>query len=198
MNIPLDQISQLLLDYRYLILFPLVVIEGPIVTVAAGFFIALGNLNAYIVYALVVTGDLAGDFIYYFLGRLGQGGPIERWGKFIGLNVDRVRRLENHFKDNGGKTILIGKLSHGIGGAFLAAAGLAKMRWQSFLWYNFLGTVPKSLVLLVIGFYFGQALFRINRILEATAILFLILVAAIVIYHFRQTEKKPNNGLNGK
>ncbi len=187
MGFTLVQINQLLLSFRYFILFPLVVIEGPIITVIAGFFISLGQLDFYLTYLLVVAGDLAGDSLYYLLGRFGKTGFLSRWGRFIGLNQERITGIERHFNDHGGKTMFIGKLSHGIGAAFLVAAGLGRMPYPKFVWYNFLATAVKSLVLIAIGYYFGHALTRIKTLLDWVAVIIigagLIAAAWYYFYH---------------
>jgi len=61
----MDYAFSLLLTYKYLILIPLAVVEGPIITVIAGFLITLGYMNIFLVYLIVIAGDLAGD--YFFL-----------------------------------------------------------------------------------------------------------------------------------
>ncbi len=187
------QVSQMLLDFRYFILFPLVVIEGPIITILAGFFMSLGNLNFFITYPLVIAGDLGGDIIYYFLGRLRNGKFAVRWGRHFGITEKRVEQLETHFRNNGGRTLLIGKLSHGIGAAFLVAAGIAKMPFWRFIWYNFLGTAPKSILLLAVGYYYGNAITKIKTVLDLLALVFVTAGLALsgwYYFYYRRRNKK--------
>ncbi len=152
--------------YKYPILFLLTVIEGPIVTVITGFLATLGYINAYIAYAIIVSGDLTGDVIYYIFGRIGQEKFLEKWGRYIGVSKESADKIKKHFSDHGGKTLLLGKLAHGIGAVFLFAAGMSKMPFLRFLWFNLAATVVKSLALILIGFYFGQAITSINSILK--------------------------------
>jgi len=186
----LPEVSQLIIDYRYLILFPIVVFEGPIITVIAGFLASLGQLNLYIAYFIVIFGDLTGDSIYYAIGRFGKEKIISHLGGRFGLSDVRINDLEKHFEGNGGKTMLLGKLSHGVGAAFLVAAGIAKMPFRRFFWYNFLGTLPKSLILIVIGYYYGQAMAKINSYLEFAAIIFLTAGIIFLVFYFYHPRKK--------
>ena len=57
----LDQIIGWLLVYKYFILFPVMVIEGPIITIIAGFLSSLELLNPFLVYVVVVIADLTGS-----------------------------------------------------------------------------------------------------------------------------------------
>lgn len=194
MNIfTLDHFVQWLLLYRYLILFPLVAIEGPIITIIAGSLVATGFMNVFIVFPVVVAGDLFGDSFYYFLGKWGGTKLVEKWGHFFGFNPKQAENLKNHFNNHAGKTLFLGKISHGIGGVFLVAAGMAKMPYSRFIWFNFLATIIKTAVLLLVGYYFGQALTRINSIVQIVAfvlIIILIVVAIFYFYRYKKTKRK--------
>jgi membrane protein DedA with SNARE-associated domain len=152
-----------LLAYRYAILFPLVVIEGPIVTILAGFLASLGQFNLLICYPLIVVADVLGDLFMYAQGRWGGKPAVLRWGHHFGIKPAIIGRLEEHFKKHPGKTLVFGKISHFLGGPVLVAAGMARMPLPEFLWFNFLGTLPKSLVLLLLGFYFGEAYAKFDK-----------------------------------
>ncbi|MEI7498371.1 MAG: DedA family protein [Candidatus Falkowbacteria bacterium] len=178
MDISTWPVIQELLQYKYFLLFPLTVIEGPIITVVAGLLVALGNFNFWYVLVVVVLGDLTGDSMYYAIGRWGKETFIKRWGKYLGITADRVLRIEKHFGEHSGKTLLTGKLTHGIGAIFLVAAGLAKMPFGKYFWYNVLATIPKSLVLIFVGYYYGFALTRVKSWLEAISFLFIGLALA--------------------
>lgn len=186
MIVPLEEIVSLLLLYKYLILFPLMVLEGPIVTVIAGFLISLGTMSWTAAYIIIVIGDLVGDLMFYYIGKIGRLKWVRRWGKYIGLTEYRVERVEKFFKEHPGKTLLFGKFSHVVGAPVIIAAGMAKMPILHFLWWNFLGTLPKSLILLLLGFYFGQAYVLINRYLNdffiAGTILVIILALIFMLF----------------
>ncbi|MDO8557506.1 MAG: DedA family protein [Candidatus Jorgensenbacteria bacterium] len=187
----LDQVLQLLLHYKYLILFPIVVVEGPIVTVIAGLVVATGFMNLFIAYAVIVIGDLAGDAIYYAIGRYGREKFLNRWGKYIGLKPDVIARIETHFEKHGGKTLLFGKLAHGIGAIFLVAAGLVRMPFLKFLGANMVATLLKSLALLLVGFYFGEAVRKANSILEFIGALSISIgiIAILAFLHYYKKKK---------
>ena len=181
-----------LLAYRYLILFPLVLIEGPIVTIIAGFMISLGQFNFFITYPLVVIGDIAGDLFMYAQGRWGGKPAIRKWGKFFGIRQGTIAKIEDHFKQRPGKTLIWGKISHFLGGPILIAAGMSQMPVSEFLWYNFLGTLPKSLVLLLIGFYFGRAYATFDTFFQYAgwALVGIIVIAIIVYFVMAKTSKE--------
>ncbi|TRZ64094.1 MAG: DedA family protein [Spirochaetia bacterium] len=190
MFFPLAQITTLLIQYKYFILFPVAVIEGPIATVIAGFLAATNYLDPYIAFSIIVSGDLVGDILAYAIGRWGREKLIIKWGYYLGVNSERLKKIEGHFERNTGKTLLLGKVLHGIGGTFLIAAGIAKVPILKFIWFNFLGTVPKSFILILIGFYFGYAISTIKSYLELIAAIFVGagIIAILACLYFRKDK----------
>lgn len=191
MNATLSQITLWLLTYKYWIFFPLVVIEGPIVTIIAGYLASLGVMNLWIVYPVAVVGDLVGDIIYYWLGRKGKSGF---WGRIFLIPpsfIAEAEKLKDKFRDHGGKILLSGKLLHGINGAVLFASGVAEMSFSSFVIYNLIGTAIKSFILMLVGYFFGSAIAAINSALKDVAIVtFLLLLVAVGFYVFYYNKKK--------
>lgn len=183
MPLSLTDIMELLLLYKYLFLFLIVMLEGPIATIIAGFVISVGQMNFWISYLVILAADTAGDAFYYAVGYYGRTAFIEKWGKYVGLHTDRIERLERHFGKHTGKTLIIGKVSHGIGGAVLVAAGIARVHLGRYLFYNCLASIPKSLVLLIVGYYFGQAYAQIDHYFTYAAIgMFGIAIFTTLLY----------------
>jgi len=179
--------------YKYWALFPIAVIEGPIITVAAGFLVTLGIFNPVFAYIVIIIGDTVGDALHYCVGYFGGKRFIERWGKYLGVSLETIIPLEKSFDDKGNSFFFWGKALHGIGGAILIAAGLIRYPFGKFLISNVLGTLIKSAVLLVIGFYFGQFLGKIDSSLNIIAAIMVALVP-IAIFIYIAWRKKNNHG----
>lgn len=192
----LDQITELIVLWKYFFVFIAAIIEGPIATVISGFLSSQGIMNAAAVYFCVVLGDLTADSLYYALGRWGKRGAINKWGKYIGLSMKKITAMESHFAKHGGKTVVTGKLAHGIGIVILAAAGASQMPYKKFLLFSLIGVFPQSLILLLIGYYFGHAYNRIGSYLDYYAILVVVVVIILIGVYFlirrysRKIEKK--------
>jgi hypothetical protein len=56
MVFPIEKVAQWIFSYKYLVLFPVMVVEGPIITVIAGFLVSLWRLNGLAAYAVLVAG----------------------------------------------------------------------------------------------------------------------------------------------
>lgn len=179
-------IIQLLLVYRYVIFFPLVVIEGPIVMMIAGLLSSTGQMNFWIAYTVAVFGDISGDLIYYAIGRFG-GTRVFNW--FRGrseVSGKRIENIEKLFEKHSFKTLFLGKITHAIGWVVLFSAGAAEMPFWKFILYTFLPTIPKTLALMLVGYYFGQAYLAVNKYLGyfSVVVLGLFILVAIFLYFF--------------
>ena len=185
-----DQITGWFVQYGYFVFFLVDVLEGPIVTILAAFMASLGYFNVFIVYFVSLAGDLVGDTLYYSIGRWGRVGFIKRWGKYVGLTAVRVETLEAHFHKHGNKTLLFGKWSQVLGAPILASAGMAGMPYLKFIGVNLVGSVPKCILWVVIGYYFGEAYESINRYFNYAAYFVMLLVALGAVVYFLYIRKK--------
>lgn len=179
--ISLSFIIELLSHYKYAFLLPVAAVEGPIISILGGFLASTGHLNIFLVYVVVVLGDLIGDTAYYMLGRMGGRSFAQKHGKLVGITEQRLVRLESHFKDHAGKTLVIGKFSHGLGAVVLFAAGMGRVTYPKFAIYNLWSTGLKSLILVIAGYYYGYAYQRINDYFGYASYFFIGLAGIIVI-----------------
>jgi membrane protein DedA with SNARE-associated domain len=174
-----DLVLELLMLHKYSILFPVLVIEGPVATILASFLAspAGGNiLNIVAVFFIVLFADIFGDTMYYVIGRYGAGFFTDRYPRQFSFSPERLARIEKYYRIYGAKTIAIGKVSHGLGWPIMVGAGSAKMNYQKFVTINAIVSIVKSFVLVAAGYYYGDqyeslvAYFGRGTVLVTTAI----------------------------
>lgn len=180
MGAPFADIISLLLAYKYLILFPLVFIEGPATTIVAGFAASIGIMNIAVALVVVIIADLAADSLYYAIGRLGRENFVQKWGHFVGIDAKKAIYLEDNFSHHIGKSLWIGKTTLVIGIAFLVTAGLMRYPFKKFFTINLIATSIKSLIFILIGFYFGQTFNLLKRDLNYLMIGTTIIAIALI------------------
>lgn len=186
-----------MVQYGYWITFILVFIEGPIVTVIAGFLASLDIFNFSIILAVVITADFLADVMYFLIGRWG-GRPVmkkvERWTKFRDAQVEK---LEKGFQEHAGKTLVIAKFTNIIGAGILVVGGIARVPFYKFAFYMFVTTAFKSFVLLCLGYFFGAAYEGINSVFGYIAlgtmaiflIVFLVYWKKVIKYFYEDTDR---------
>jgi len=179
------EIVSLLLTYKYLILFPISFIEGPAATIIAGFASSIGIMNLAIALVIVIVADLASDCLYYAIGRFGREKFVGKWGRFIGIDAKKAMNLEDNFSHHIGKSLWIGKATLVIGVAFLVAAGLVRYPFKKFFTINLIATFIKSLLFILIGFYFGYTFDLVKRdlnyLMAGSTIIALALISLLII-----------------
>lgn len=178
------EIIAILEHYKYLVIFPIAVLEGPIIIVISGFLVFLGYLNAVTAFCLLVVADMLGDSMYYSIGKYGGRSVwVKKYGKIFGYNENSELFLEEHFRKHKGKTFLLAKISHGIGGAVQMASGVAKVDYLEFLFFSFIGTVPKTFILMLLGYYAGSSYARIDKYFDSVAyVVISIFIITIIFY----------------
>jgi membrane protein DedA with SNARE-associated domain len=178
--------------YRYAVLLPIAIIEGPMVSVIAGFLVSVQQMNFWIAFGILVAGDVIGDITLYSIGRWGRNSILPRFGGLLGVTPERMRKLESFFENHAKKTLLFGKWGHVFGFPILVTAGAAKEDFREFVTVSVGGTLPKTLFLVLIGFYFGASLGLINKYFTyaVIAMLALIVVAAAVYFFTLKIAKQ--------
>lgn len=179
-------------QYKYWLIFPVAVIEGPIITVISGFLSHLGVLNFFGTYFLLLLGDVTGDVLHYSIGRYWQRSPfIKKHGHFLGYSDKVEDFLKSHFERHKIKTLVVAKFSYGLGTAVKIAAGISKINFFDYIRINLIGSVPKILLLYLIGFYMGSSYLKINGYLNlATSIITAVVILIILFFVSKNLARK--------
>lgn len=183
----MEHIETFIRAYGHIALIPLAIIEGPIVTVIGGFFVSLHLLNIFLVYPIILIGDIIGDTLFYLLGRYGRKHFLKWIGPKIGITEESLEKVREHFHVHGHRTIMMSKLIQGIGVAGLVVAGSAKVPYGKYISMCFVVTVIQAAGFLVIGIFFGHAYVTLNNYFHyvASATLLLALIA-VLLYLLRR------------
>lgn len=164
------EVFHILEQYKYFLIFPVAIIEGPIIIIITGFLTFLGYLKIYVALPVLIVADVLGDSMYYTIGKFWKKSDfVKRWARFLGYDESSEVFLEEHFKKHKGKTFLIAKISHGVGGVVQVSSGIAGVSYRDFLFYSVLGTVPKTTLLFFVGFYLGSSYLQIDSMLNYVA-----------------------------
>ncbi|PLX20842.1 hypothetical protein C0584_03595 [Candidatus Parcubacteria bacterium] len=177
-------------QHGYWIMLPLMIIEGPIVTVVAAMLSSLGAFNIYVVFVLSIMGDVVGDVIFYFLGYIFGLRFVKNFGKYIGVTEKLVDQMEKYFIRHGGKTIFAVKATTGLCWATFTAAGIIKMRFYKFIKYSLLGGFVWSGFLVAMGYFYGYLWREITVYIEWVGwIIFVLTVMSIIVISFYKKQR---------
>ena len=195
--IPIGQLSYwmaIIIKYKYLVLFSALMIEGPVVTLIAGFLSSpAGNeiLSVRFLFAIVFLADIAGDTMYYSIGRFGRRSIGPWFTKIAEKRNISLHSLEEYFHNHGKKTLALGKISHGLGWPVMLAAGSVRMPYGTFMSVNIVVSLFKSAVLVALCYFYGESFERITGPLARVGFIgTTILVVVIITYSVVMRRKK--------
>lgn len=184
-----DAVLQMMQSHGLWLVGPMAVIEGPIVTVIAAYLAKLGYMQIMAVYLVCVVGDLIGDALYYWIGRLGPAVLPERWLTRLGMTKARQLTLEGHFATQGPRTLLLGKWSHSMGLPVMLASGAARMNFTAYMVWNLIGTLPKTAVFTLIGWFIGSAYSAIDTWIWRVSLAMVVAIAVVVLILWQRRRK---------
>lgn len=153
------------MSHGYLIFLIFAIIEGPLITIAAGIAAALGYFNVFIILGLAFLGDIVGDLMYYWIGYIGHNLTRSPFFRLFGLTEERILKIEKLLRIKTLQAVMLVKLSPVIGPIGLIVIGSARPPFKKFFWPAVIICIPKSFFYVLLGFYFGQAYVELNKIL---------------------------------
>jgi membrane-associated protein len=164
------------------LILPLAVVEGPLVSIAAGFLSAQGYFDWLWAIGLLVCGDLIGDLIYYWIGRSGKTG-LTRLLRRFGVRSTITPEVQHHLKANATKMLFIGKWTQSVGVVVLIGSGMLRVSLAKFMLINLIATVPKSAVLFGVGYFAGDDIRQFDQhpVLSAVGLGIIGIVATVVV-----------------
>lgn len=132
-------------------------IPGETMLLLASFYAATDNrLQIPIVIAYAVVGAILGDNVGYYIGYKGGRALVQRFGRYFFVKMEHLDKAERFFNRHGAKTVFFGRFISllRIWSAFLA--GMNKMDWRTFLFYNGLGGIVWSTYVGLLGYTAGR------------------------------------------
>jgi len=181
--------------WAYILLAILVAVEGPVTTLAGAVAASTGYLNPIIVFAAAAIGNLLADTLWYSLGYLGKIEWLLRYGGKLGIKETTLARLQTDVHDHIRKILFIAKLTLGFVVPTLIAAGLARVPMKRWFGVLFAAECLWTGTLVLIGYYFGYMIQRIETNLRWVSLGGTVLIIALIlfyIYHHRpKLEQEP-------
>lgn len=185
----LETITHLVTTFGYVIVAVFILLEctgfpvpGETALLVAAGFAGAGKLSISMVIIIAATASVLGSTGGYWLGRLLGQGFVERWGKYIGLNRNKIQRLTDFFVRHGSSTIFFGRFIAVLRTYLSLFAGISKMPYVTFTIFNAMGAMVWAAIFGMIGYLFGQNLDEVEhmvRVFGWGALLGLAMIAAV-------------------
>jgi membrane protein DedA with SNARE-associated domain len=181
-----ESLTSVILGYRYWILIPLSILEGPIVALATAALAARGYFNPYVVFCIFIVKDLVVDGGYYYVGRFAVAGQItSRWMAKAHV-IPHAESLRPQWEHHAWRTTWIGKLSWGLGPAVLAIAGIVGVPASAFFTYASSVALVQYGVLFALGYTVGHAFTAVSAALRIVQVVVALSLVIAIIYTRRR------------
>ncbi|AHE56583.1 hypothetical protein NX02_24880 [Sphingomonas sanxanigenens DSM 19645 = NX02] len=121
-----------------------------------GYMVSTGELNLFLVATAGAIGCNLGSIPAYEIGKRGGRVAIERWGRYLLLDVKDLEWAERFFAKMGGPAVLIARMLPIVRSFIAFPAGIARMPLVPFHIYTFVGSWPWCFGLAWVGMVLGD------------------------------------------
>ena len=174
--------------YGYVLVFIVVLLNnlglplpGETILLGAGFILGKSAESLWQPMAAGTAACFLGGICAFWLGRrLGQG-SLEKI-HWLHLTHERLKWPDRFFKRHGAKAVFIARfiaLFPPVAANLLA--GMAKIPWRSFLFYNLTGSAAYAVSYILIGYFFGKKWKLLEAWLGPTALYLILAGIALVV-----------------
>ncbi len=148
----------------------------------AGFLVADGKLNLWLVIFVSTFASIIGSLISYFIAYFGEKELIHKFGRFVFLDKEELDWTERWFRKHGSITILISRFIPVIRHLISIPAGLARMDLKRFILFTTIGATAWNTFLLWVGIQLRERWELVKQYSKPLDIIVVILVAAAAAY----------------
>jgi membrane-associated protein len=156
-------------------------LPGDSLLVTAGFLSSQGYLNVYYMGILLSIAAIVGDSVGYAIGKA-TGPRLFKREDSLFFNKKHLQRAHAFYEKHGGKTIVLARFMPIIRTFAPVVAGVAKMNYRSFVFYNVFGGLLWVWSMLFTGYFLGRHVPGINEHIDLVilTVIFLSILPGII------------------
>jgi undecaprenyl-diphosphatase len=155
-------------------------VPGETALIAAGVLASHGQVRIEIVIALAAVAAILGDNLGYVIGRTGGRRLLERPGPLEHHRRRIIEQGEPFFQRHGAKAVFLGRWVAGLRIAAAWLAGINRMPWRRFLFWNALGGIAWATSVGLLAYYLGPPAEKIFKTIGIAGVA--LAVAAVLAF----------------
>lgn len=160
----------------------------------SGYLVSTGRFDLFAVATAGAIGCNLGSIVAYEVGKRGGRPFVERFGRYVLLNLHDLDRAERYFARWGALTVLVCRLLPMVRSFIAFPAGVARMPLARFHLYTFVGSWPWCFGLAWVGMKLGVAWRTDPRLAallhRADAVVVAVLVAALLWFVWTHLRRR--------
>jgi len=168
------------------------VVPGETAVLLGGFMASQGHLDIITLIVVVVVSAVLGDTVGYEVGKH-LGPRVVGWGIFRkhAAQLDSAREM---LRRRGGPAVFLGRWTAFFRAVMPGLAGLSRMRYPVFLFWNALGGITWGITYSLVGYFAGASYEKVaSAIGKGTAVVVALLVIAGVAWHVRRKRRDQHH-----
>jgi membrane protein DedA with SNARE-associated domain len=194
-------ITQLISSWGYAGIFVMMTLESALIPIPsevvipfAGFLAYMGEMNIWLIVLVSSLANLTGSIIAYYIGKYLGRGFVERYGKYLLLNMGHLELIERWFNKYGNLTVLFSRMLPVIRTYNALPAGMGKMNFPKFCLYTFIGSIPWNTALVFMGYLLKQNWNMLEKYSLYIDILAVLVAVAVIYYLARRIRLSARSG----
>jgi len=194
-------ITQLISSWGYIGIFITMMLESALIPIPseivipfAGFLAYMGEMNIWLIVLVSTFANLVGSIVAYVIGKYLGRGFIERYGKYVLLDMRHLELVERWFDKYGSLTVLFSRMLPVVRTVNALPAGIGKMNFFKFCLYTFIGSIPWNLALVFVGYLLKENWSILEKYSLYIDILAILAVAAVIFFIARRVKLSTKSG----
>ena len=165
----------------------------------AGYLVSTGRFTLFGIALAGAIGCVVGSIPAYYAGLYGGRALVERYGRYLLVNVDHLAWAERFFARRGEITVLVARLLPVVRTFIAFPAGMARMPMGKFIVYTFVGSFPWCLGLGWVGVKVGEHREQLTPYFhKADAVIVAAILAGIGYYVWKQVNARKSTRAAGR
>jgi membrane-associated protein len=163
-------------------------LPGDSLLFAAGAIAAIGNLNIFVIWLILVIAAVLGDTVNYWIGHsfgrkiLSKNIPL--------IKEEYIERTNKFYEKHGGKTIILARFVPIVRTFAPFVAGIGQMHYSKFLSYNVIGGILWITIFSFAGYFFGNISFVRHNFSIVVMAIILISVLPMILEVVKNKRRK--------
>lgn len=171
-----------------LVFFPF--LPGDSLIFAAAAFAAIGSLNVWVLFLVILLAAFLGDTVNYEIGKK-LGKTLEEKGNGKIIKKKHIEETRKFFEKHGGKSIVLARFVPIVRTFAPFVAGSGNMHYGKFIKFNLLGSFLWVSLCTLSGYFFGNIQFvKENFSIVILSIILISILPMIVAYILNKIKKK--------
>ncbi|MGD0352110.1 MAG: DedA family protein [Dehalococcoidia bacterium] len=197
----LEFITGLISSWGYAGIFVTMTLESALIPIPseavipfAGFLAYMGEMNIWLIVLVSSLANVTGSIIAYEIGKYLGRGFIERYGKYVLLNMGHLQLIERWFDKYGSLTVLFCRMLPLVRTVNALPAGIGKMNFPKFCIFTFIGSIPWNLALVFVGYLLKQNWNILEKYSLYIDMLAVFVAAAVIFFIVRRVRVSTKSG----